>query len=527
MASGWFALCVVDVAARPGPTTRGTFTVHYSKLAKLCGVAVSLTMFVAACSSSSTKTATSSAPTTTAAATATTAGATATTAGATPTSAGTTATTAGSASGDLDATYGKGAQAFKNAIDATKSKPLVAAGDPFIISMPNLEGDAGGSFPDFREGAQAAVKLINERLGGIGADYKAGKPGRPIKLNVCSHGLTPDAAQACANTVAGEKPNLVTIGIDFFTQAMYPVFQQFPIIQMLPIFVADFTQAGAFSAIGGCPTAFFGAANFLATKGYDKVAVMYSDNGPGHECQTDTTERPLQYLKDQGKIADFKGYANKPGDPSDDAAQYQEITTFLAGAKKPAVFYSVASSDCVDWTKGLRAAGYTADLVMGSACVDKTVEALPEAVGAAFEFQSYNPDSPTLTDFEKFELGARSDAIKAFGPKSAVGTFMEDSFGSILWSWQIANNMVADGKDPFDRAALISALKALPPFHFIGRPAVDCSGNPSEFPAICFRKNTYLTWDGKAFGPEDALKGKYQDLTDLMNQVAAKNQRKK
>ena len=66
-----------------------------------------------------------------------------------------------------------------------------------------------GSFPDFREGAEAAVQLINEQLGGIGADYEAGTPGRPIELNVCSHGLTPEAAQSCANDIVGQDPNLI------------------------------------------------------------------------------------------------------------------------------------------------------------------------------------------------------------------------------------------------------------------------------------------------------------------------------
>jgi hypothetical protein len=439
---------------------------------------------------------------------------------------GGTATTAagGSPGDDLDGEYGLGATAFQDAVNATADAPLAAEGEPFVISMPNLEGDAGGSFPDFREGAEAAVQLINDQLGGIGADYAAGTPGRPIELNVCSHGLTPEAAQSCANDIVGQEPNLIAVGIDFFTPAMYPAFAELPIIQMLPIFVEDFIQQGAFSAIGGCPTAFFGAANYLATVGYDKVAVMYSDNGPGQQCWTDTTERPLQYFVDQGQIAEFRGFANLPGDPSDDAAQFQEVAGFLEGAENPAVFYSVQSTDCVDWARGLRASGVEADLVMGSACVDDTVLGLPETVGTTFEFQSYNPDGD-LAEFPTFELDVRSTAIEAYGPTAPVGTFMEDAFGSIVWAWQIANYMLEQGQDPWDRTALGAALVSLPPFHFVGRPPVDCSGNPEEYPAICFRKSTWLEWDGEAFGPGQALDGEYFDLTELMGEVAAANPR--
>ena len=495
---------------------------HRSMFAKVVAVGAAFTLFAAACGSDDDSgSAGTDAAGTTAAGAETTEAAAETTAGSDTTAGGETETSAagGAETGDLDEQFGVGAAAFQLAMDSTADAPLVAEGEPFVIAMPNLEGDAGGSFPDFREGAEAATKLINERLGGIGADYEAGTPGRPIELNVCSHGLTPEAAQSCANDIAGQEPNLVAIGIDFFTPAMYPVFQQYPIMQMLPIFVEDFTQAGAYSAIGGCPTAFFGASNYMALAGYDKIAVMYSDNGPGQQCWADTTERPLQYFADQG-LLEFQGFANLPGDPSDDAAQFQSIASYLEGAENPAVFYSVQSTDCVDWAKGLRASGVEADLVMGSACVDETVLALPEAVGTAFEFQSYNPDGE-LGEFESFELGARADAIAEYGPTAAVGTFMEDAFGSILWAYQIANFMLDEGKDPWDADAFAETLSSLPPFHFIGRPAVDCSSNPEEYSAICYRKSTWLEWDGSAFVPAKALDGEYFDLTDLMNEVAA------
>jgi branched-chain amino acid transport system substrate-binding protein len=498
---------------------------HPSKLARWCAIGASLTLLAAACGSDDETTADTAADAvaeTTAAADTTAAAEPTDTAATGDTASGDTAAPAGG--DDLDATFGVGATAFKAAIEATADAPLVAEGDPFVISMPNLEGDAGGSFPDVREGAEAAVQFVNERLGGIGADYEAGTPGRPIQLNVCSHGLTPEAAQGCANEVAGDEPNLVAVGIDFFSPVMFPVFEQYPIMQMLPIFVSDYLQAGSYSAIGGCPTAFFGAVNYMATAGFDKIAFMYSDNAPGQGCWTDTTERPLQHFKDQGTISDFKGFANLPGDPSDDAPQYQEIASFLEGAENPAVFFSVQSTDCVEYIKGLRSLGVDAQLVAGSACVDDTVKGLPEAEGIIVEFQSYNPDGD-LGEFERLDVDARAAAIADFGPDSAVSTFMEDAFGTIVWSWQIANYMIEQGDDPWDSAAYAETLSTLPAFHFVGRPSVDCSSNPEEYPAICFRKSTWLQWDGSAFNPEDALNGEYADLTELMGEVAASNPR--
>jgi hypothetical protein len=493
----------------------------------LTAIAMGLVLIAGACGSSKKV----SGGTTTVASGATTAAAPATTkaAGAT-TAAGSATTVAAAASGGAadDAVEGKGAAAFEAAMKATESKPLTAAGAPFVISMANLEGDAGGSFPDIREGSEAAVKLINERLGGIGADYKAGKPGRPIKLQVCSHKIVPDEAQKCATQIAGEKPNLIINGIDFFSPGFYPVWQGIPVLQDLPIFIADFNQPGVFSAIGGCPVAFAGGAQYMAAvKKYDRIAVPYANNDPGNACWTDTQQRFYQYYKANESGPDFKGLPDKAGDPSDNAALVQGVVDFLKGAAKPVVYFGVQSSDCVEYIKGLRAAGYAGDIVVSTACDDASVKALPESKGLIIEVQEYKADAAGLTPFHKFEIDARTAAIKAYGPKAAESAFMHDAFATIVWAQQITNDMVAAGKDPFKQADLLTGIKGLGRSHLVGRPPVDCSTNTSEYQSICLKTVSFATWDGKAYVADPALGGKSLDLTDLFNKVAAKNPRPK
>ena len=145
----------------------------------------------------------------------------------------TAAASGGGAAGELadDSRDGQGAAAFETAVNATADAPLTATGEPFVVAMPNLEGDAGGTFPDVREGAEAAVKLINEQLGGIGADYEAGTPGRPIELKVCSHALTRKRRSGAPTRSSAGNPNLIQIGVDFFTPLLYPVFQGIPTLQ--------------------------------------------------------------------------------------------------------------------------------------------------------------------------------------------------------------------------------------------------------------------------------------------------------
>ena len=466
----------------------------------------------------------------------TTAGASATTAAAAETTAAaaggetTAASSGGGATGTLadDSRDGQGATAFETAVNSTASKPLKATGEPFVLAMPNLEGDAGGTFPDVREGAEAAVKLINDQLGGIGADYEAGTPGRPIELKVCSHGLTQEAAQKCANEVVAGKPNLIQIGVDFFTPLFYPVFQGIPTLQTLPIFVADFDQPGVYSAIGGCPTAFISAAQFMAeTKKFDKLAIPYANNAPGNQCWTDTQERFYQYYKDKG-VWDFKGFPDEPGDPSDNAALIQNVADFLKDAKNPGIFFGVQSSDCVEFLKGLKAAGVNADVVVSTACVDDTVLGLPESKGMNVELQGYNVADPSsLTDFAKWELDVRDKAIADYGPKAAVSNFMKDSFSTVVWGWQIANQLAADGKDPFDTKVLADALANLGSLPrrrpSAGRLRRRAGGVPVH---LLPRRAPTSLWDGTKYTADPDLQNKYLDVTELMNTVAKSNPRK-
>ena len=73
-----------------------------------------------------------------------------------------------------------------------------------------------------------------------------------------------------------------------------------------------------------------------------------------------------------------------------------------------------------------------------------------------------------------------------------MSTFMNDSFSTIIWGWQIANQVMADGGDPFDQATLNEAMGSLGSYHFLGRPPVDCAGAPEEYQSICYRDATYL-----------------------------------
>ncbi len=102
---------------------------------------------------------------------------------------------------------------------------------------------------------------------------------------------------------------------------------------------------------------------------------------------------------------------------------------------------------------------------------------------------------------------------------------MNDSFSTIIWGWQIANQVMADGGDPFDQATLNEAMGSLGSYHFLGRPPVDCAGAPEEYQSICYRDATYLQWNGSEYTTDTPLGTDYIDVTELMEKVAEANPR--
>ena len=270
------------------------------------------------------------------------------------TTASTNTTTAGpgstqpAAGGDVDAENGAGASEFQAALEATADAPLAADSslDPFVIAVPNMEGDPAGSFPDVGDGAEAAIQMINDRLGGIGADIEAGAPGRPVELVYCGHVIDQNEAQGCANQIADADPNIVIPGVEFFTPLMYPIFADLPVVQMLPIFVADFDQPGIYAPFGGCVTAFPGSAQMVAEiKGHDRLGLIRSLDPAGVECWGDLHERFLQYYADTLENFEFEGFPYTPGESAGFPAVIQQVSDYLAGAENGAVFLGLGAAD--------------------------------------------------------------------------------------------------------------------------------------------------------------------------------------
>ena len=254
---------------------------------------------------------------------------------------------------------------------------------------------------------------------------------------------------------------------------------------------------------------------------FDKLAIPYANNAPGNQCWTDTQERFYQYYADQG-VWEFQGFPDEPGDPSDNAALIQNVADFLEGAENPGVFFGVQSSDCVEFLKGLAAAGVDAGIVVSTACVDDTVLGLPESEGMFVELQGYNVADPaSLTDFANVRArrargGDRRLRARGRGVDLHERLVLDGHLG-------LADRQPGHGRRGRPLRPGHAERGRWPAWAATtssGRPPVDCAGAPEEYQSICYRDATYLQWNGSEYTTDTPLGTDYIDVTELMEKVA-------
>ena len=490
------------------------------------GLAVSLAL--AACGSDSNSSSGTAASATTAAA-GTTTGATTTGAGAaTATSGGASTPASGSGSGtagcpavdtSVDADNGTGAGRFRSDVECADKAPLKAQGDPIVIGFQNPEGDPNGSFPEATLGAQAAVKYINEELGGWGSDIQNGKPGRPIQLEVCKTAISPDDSQRCANELVSKKPDLVVSTINFFGNHL-PIFEAagIPAIVTSPVTIADFTSKSAYSIAGGggclgAHTALveYAAVDLKATR----VAVPWADTPPGVVCYYDLENKPLDVLQgsvkstsDQaGSIPDLQhiGVPIKPATP-DITPQVTQILDF----KPDAIIFSAQGSDCWNLVDGLGRLGWTPDkipLVMSGSCIDfdamKAAGDLAKGVYFITSGGSVTNDPSSIQDpFAKFEATTFQDKPIQYGmDKSALYKgFGSNGFSSFMQIWEMSVRAAQNGTPPTGEE-FATYVKATTDDHMFGSTPLNCQGAPPPYVAVCNTTSTVAQWDGTGLVP--------------------------
>jgi branched-chain amino acid transport system substrate-binding protein len=159
--------------------------------------------------------------------------------------------------------------------------------EPFVIGWANQQGGT----PDYTEstvGAEAAVKFINENLGGI--------DGRPVELKTCFI-VAEEDGQKCGAEFLADKVEMVELGLAAVGNAsLYKtVVPKLPVLVANPSAEADTTTPGVYSFTGGSISP-IAADGILAAQveGAKQSAVLYSTNPIGTFVATEILKPTLE-----------------------------------------------------------------------------------------------------------------------------------------------------------------------------------------------------------------------------------------
>ena len=433
----------------------------------------------------------------------------------TPPAAGATGPCAAAVDTAIDKTYGDGAGQVQFNENCGEAKPLKAAGDPILIGFQNPEGDPAGSFPEYRIGAQAAVQYINNELGGVGADIAAGKPGRPIKLEVCSMAITPTDSTKCANELAAKKPFAVFSSLNFFGNH-FATFNaaKIPVIVGTPISPGDFTSPGTYAigGGGGCLGVHTGLIEFATNDlAGQKVAVPWANTPPGVFCYHDLEKKPLQVLNGQTPAKDNALALTKPklthiGVPilpgqADVTPQAQQVLDF----KPDVIVFSAQGADCWTFVSALGKLGWKPSaipLVLSGACLDDAKAKELGDLAKGIYFVGTTPITQTdklkgiIQEQSKIYL-AKSDKYGAKDDKQKG--FATQGFSGMMNIWVQANVAAKGNPSSLSAQTLEDTIAKTTRSHFWGGQPLECTAAPSPYLSVCNTRVTATQWNGSSY----------------------------
>ncbi|MDX6234970.1 MAG: branched-chain amino acid transport system substrate-binding protein [Nocardioidaceae bacterium] len=334
-----------------------------------------------------------------------------------------------------------------------------AEGTPVKIGFFNTEAPQL-SLPDYRLGAEAAVKYINASLGGLA--------GRPIELVECKTLATPDSTTACANKFLAAKVSAVVAGADsYYEQMLGPTIAAgIPYITGIPSTPSQYNSDHVYVFQPGVLGAYRAFASYAADKGWEDF-VFYTLQSP---ALTDAINNfAIPAFKDAGVKLHVIEIPPTAAD----------FTPYIAeGAKFNPGGWTVtgAGAFCPGVIKGFHSAVAKSQLMLTSTCLGPDLfKALGDhgIDGAIQAVSGYTGD-----DTKQGALYLK--AMKQFAPKVEPA-----SSASIGWALMVGLTRVADAgglkADDTSAAALEKAIQSA-----------------KDVPAPLGQDGRNLTCDGKA-----------------------------
>jgi branched-chain amino acid transport system substrate-binding protein len=315
--------------------------------------------------------------------------------------------------------------------DASRRGSNPATGPPIVVGFVNQEDAPVGSFPEVRRSAEAAVRYVNEELGGV--------DGRPIKLETCATRGTPESSQACANQLVGKQPVAVLGGVDLGAAASLPVFQRasIPYIGGSPTLAEELTSPTAYMLAGGTVADLLAQAEYaLNTLKAKRIAAIYVDL-PG--LLTTVVQASDVVLRSKG-ATNVKTVAEKA-----DAADFTAAVTSANSSNPDVIFVVFPAQSCARIMQAAQALGVKAKMFYPGACAARSVvDAGGGGAQGAYFGSAYLP------------FGDRSEEVAVWRDRAEGTSVLSQAGFSVVMNL----HALLGEADELTPAALVERLKA-------------------------------------------------------------------
>jgi len=241
-----------------------------------------------------------------------------------------------------------------------------ATGTPLTLGFLNMENAPLGSFPAVREGAEAAVRHVNEDLGGVA--------NHPIQLEMCTTDGTTEASRLCATKLVAKHPVAVVGGIDLGAFGSLGVFDdaQLPYVGSSPTVGDELTLGGSYQFTGGTFAELLAEADYAITKlGAKKIAIVHVDL-PG---LLSTVVDAADFVLRRRGATDVKVVAEKA-----DVADFAPALTAATRGRPDAILVVFPPQSCSRIMAARASLAITVPTFYPGACADREVV---DAAGAA------------------------------------------------------------------------------------------------------------------------------------------------
>jgi branched-chain amino acid transport system substrate-binding protein len=378
-----------------------------------------------------------------------------------------------------DQSGGAGEQSVTDYVDyiggkagkADPSKPTISIG---WLNQEGGQTEIGAAATD---GADLAVKVVNEQLGGI--------DGHPVALKKCFIRNAEEEGTTCGQRL-GNDEDVAAINVGGVAIGIQPFYSTIggkkPVIVGVAVTPVDGVQDNATILFGDATHVLGPFGTYAKDVLKAQTAALVYPNIPGI---TEGAAALDKGLSDAGVEVKKVGYAQGQTD------LIGPLTAAGAQSADIVIPYSDASG-CVNQAKGLQQLGIddAKKIVSAPLCLNPTVS---EGLGGDYPIWTYAIASSLFGDQSDPGMKPYMEVTEQYGVKTAPDPWVIVSFASVLTTVKFLNEL---GPDALEADAIVEKARSFTGPIVLGAPELQC-GKYEDAPAICNDRTQFFSYTGE------------------------------